>query len=195
MRIFVAIAALLIGGNVFATAFGLTKGMTLEQLKEQGVIEAGQTPFTYTASKLKNGHDDFDFYLFQLTPSQGLCSIKAWSKRVKTNVYGEQILSKYKDLEQALIGKYGSPSAKFDRLKPGSIWNEPKDWMTAMDKKERELATFWRNTNNNLQDSLQMIAMSVTVVRRDEASVVIGYDFDNIETCRSEIRSGRNRNL
>jgi hypothetical protein len=193
MRKIILLSAILIAGNAGATAFGLTKAMTLEQLKEQGVLDVAKTKHIYTTTKLKNGHDDFNYYSLLVTPNNGLCSITAWTKPIKTNVYGEQIQAKFVEIENALIQKYGQQTLKKDGLKQGSIWNEQKDWMISMEKKERDYSAYW--SFEKAQHNIQTILMSVSIWSRSEASVGVIYGFDNIDACRKEISDDKNKNL
>ncbi len=47
------------------------------------------------------------------------------------------------------MAKYGKRT-KYDYLRSGSIWDEPKDWMMSLRQEERTLALFWSIDNGSV---------------------------------------------
>lgn len=87
-------------------------------------------------------HSAFENYILKVTPVAGLSWIKALGKPIQTNGFGYEVLSAFVAMETKLQGTYGS-NAKYDTLLTGSIWDEPRDWMQALEKGERLLGSEW----------------------------------------------------
>ena len=92
-KAFVAIA-LFAAISAVAGPLGLSKGMTLEEIKRHGnfTLIPGET-LVYSSPTLTNGHPDFEKYEAILTPQHGLCKIIAIGKDVSTSVFGSELRS------------------------------------------------------------------------------------------------------
>lgn len=196
MRKIIVAAALFAAFGAIAGPLGLNKGMTLEELKKQGAFISGNEPFVYTAKTIASGHPDFALYTAVLTPEHGLCKIQVASKNIDTSSFGSELQEKHSELVRALSKKYGAPTKEFNFLKAGSIWNEPRDWMMGLLKKERSLSAFWiTSDNNNLADSLKVIFLLSHALSDSKGYISLGYDFDNTDACMEVVRSKKNSTL
>lgn len=196
MRKTIVAATFFAAFSAIAGPFGLNKGMTLEELKKHGNFTPAGQPFVYTSKTLTNGHPDFEVYTVVLTPEHGLCKIQAVGSNIDSSSYGSELESKFKDLTSAMAGKYGSQGRNFDFLRSGSIWNEPKDWMMGLLKKERTLTTFWSPPESqNLPDSLATIVVEAIALSGSKGYIKLGYDFDNISGCLETLKAKKNSNL
>ena len=146
-------------------------------------------------SRLKDGHPDFEFYSVVVTPEHGLCKLTLAGNDVATSTFGTELKNKFEDLLSALNGKYGPPSNSFDFLRAGSIWNEPRDWMMGLLRKERTLASFWGGRNTTLPDFLQSISITASALSTTKAFIRISYEFDNIDACMQTLKTKRNSKL
>jgi hypothetical protein len=189
--------ALILNLNVaFAGPFGLDKGMTLDNLKKQTELTPGNQPFIYTAKNLLNGHPDFGQYLLVVTPDYGLCKVSASSKNISTDSSGIDLKEYHKQLNEALVAKYGSASEIFDFLKAGSIWKEPHYWMMSLIKKDRALTTFWIPSKNTaLPDALSTISLEALALNTNSGYVRLTYEFDNMSDCLKIVNAKKNSNL
>lgn len=195
-KILVTVILVVASFSAVAGPFGLSKGMTLEEVKKYGAFVSGDSPFTYTAKTLSNGHPDFEIYSIILTPQQGLCKIQTAGKDVKTSSFGSELKEKHNDLVKALSNKYGSPGNNFDFLRTGSIWKDPQDWMMALLKKERTLASYWSPPERtNLPDSLLTIQLEAAASSGSTGYIRLGYEFDNLDACIAVLKEKKNSNL
>lgn len=196
MRKIIVATAFFAAFGAIAGPLGLSKGMTLEELKKQGPFVSGNQPFIYIAKTIATGHPDFVLYIALLTPGQGLCKIQAVSKDVDTSSFGSELQEKHRDLVGVLSKKYGAPTNEFNALKAGSIWNEPKDWMMGLLRKERNLDAFWsKSDKNNLSDSLEAVSLNAEASSNGKGKIKLRYDFDNVDACVEAFNSKKNSNL
>ena len=195
-KIFVTIIVFIASFSAVAGPFGLSKGMTLEEVKKYGAFVSGDSPFMYTAKTLSNGHPDFESYSIILTPQQGLCKIQAGGKDVKTSSFGSELKEKHNDFVKALTNKYGSPGNNFDYLKSGSIWKDRQDWMMSLLKKERRLASYWASPERtDLPDSISGIELEAAASSGSTGYIRLGYEFDNFDACIAVVEEKKNSNL
>ena len=164
--------------------FGLWKGMGLSDF-------AGElheiAPFKYGTSSLPKAHSAFDQYILQISPKTGLAWIKALGKTISTNRFGTGILTAFDSMEAKLSGSYGGKS-RMDFLMTGSIWNEPQDWMQALQNRERLLHVTWDNsTGAQLTDSLSLIFLGASATDTESGFIFIEYSFDNILESEAEV--------
>ena len=121
----------------FGGPFGLDKGMTLPQL---GPTAKQVAPGKYRVTSVPKPHSAFDSFIVQVSPKTGLCWVKPMGKTISSSVYGVELKTAFGDMKGRLEQVYGA-SKTTDVLLPGSIWNEPKDWMMSLRKKERILGS------------------------------------------------------
>lgn len=188
-------AAVLLTVSVAATAgpFGLGMGTPLAELNKQIKLKP-EKPALYSTPSVPKEHPDFDDYRLVVTPVHGLCKIIAWSKVISTSVYGTELVSKFSDLENALTTKYGNPK-RYDFLREGSIWNERRDWMMGLRKKERTLTSYWTNEDRELPDNVQAIELEAMAISTEQAMIKLGYEFKNSDQCVDWIRSQKDSAL
>jgi len=167
-----------------AGPFGLEKGMSLNAIggkPEQ--IALGK----YKLTDVPTPHSAFEAYIVQIAPKSGLCWVKAIGKDVATSSYGSELKSEFRKMEEKLGSSYGQHKT-LDTLLPGSIWNEPNDWMMGLIKKERILAAVWEaKDGSSLPPDLQSIALYASPYAQDKGYISIEYTFINEDACESEL--------
>lgn len=174
--------------------FGLRLGMTLSELQKLTNLES-KGNYVYLAKRLPNGHPEIDEYRLVVTPQHGLCKISAWTDAIKSNSYGEQLRQVYKRFFDALSAKYGN-SKSFDFLRVGSIWNEPRDFMMGLAKRDRNLASYWeREERSNMPSDMTTISLTALAVDGSTGLVEIAYDFGNITACLEWRKNQRDSSL
>ena len=165
--------------------FGLAQGMTLPQI---GGKPEKVAPGIWRLASVPKPHSAFEEYIVQIGPTNGLCWIKAIGKTIKTNVYGSEVRSTFTDLKERLSANYGK-SEDIDRLFPGSIWNEPQDWMMALLKKERLLFSSWDHESGaTLNSELKSVGLVASALGTEEAYISLEYYFSNEKKCEAEIK-------
>jgi len=77
--------------------------------------------------------------------------------------YGIEYITVTNGKVKDIIGQtYGLPTDEFDYLKYGSIWSEPRDWLTALRKGERVYATYWMGDDGlSLPEPLGSIVLEI----------------------------------
>ena len=195
MKRFIVVVACYSVWCAFAGPFGMSKGMTLEELKKQGNFSSSGA-FQYEANTIKSGHPDFELYIATLTPEHGLCKIGAASKDIQTSDFGTELENKYNRLVEAMSEKYGAPK-NYNFLKEGSIWKERRYWMMSLLKKERTLRAYWTSPEQvNLPDSIKAIEVdTLPLLTTSKGYITITYEFNNANACHDFIKAKRNANL
>lgn len=187
IKIYLKLAIIVVAlnsGSILAGPFGLEMGMTLDQIDKNAKLIA---PGKYTTQIVPKPHSSFESYALQIGPKSGLCWIKAIGKDITTNTYGSEVQSAFDEMRKRLGKNYGS-STLIDALYPNSIWNEPKDWMPGLLKKERLLVAKWDNVSGaSLKDNLNMIIMGAGATNREKGYLGVDYHFKNEEECNKEI--------
>jgi hypothetical protein len=182
--------------SAFSTPLGMSKGMSLEDLKKQGDFVRGKQNFVYTAKTILSGHPDFNTYTAVLTPEHGLCSIQAVTHDIDTSGFGIELKAKFENIIQAVSEKYGEPGKIIDRLRSGSTWKEPQFWMMGLIRKDRDLVAFWSEPEyKNLPFSLSTIMIDALPRASNKGFLKIVYEFDNFDDCMKVIESKKNSNL
>ena len=157
------------------TAFGLSMGMKETELDIEEVMEGGFC----VLNSVPKPHSKFQNYYAIVSESYGLTKIIAANHEVITNVFGHEIQTEFESLRERLANKYGEGEV-FDFLMEDSIWDEPKDWMSALEKKERILRNIWeRNELYDIDSNLESVILSATASEEDPgvASLSLNYEF------------------
>lgn len=179
-----------------AGPFGLDKSMSLPELEKQGRFVEEKEQYWFKARRLSNGNDNFEEYSVLVVPGYGLCKIIAVGTDINSSSYGDELRSRFKDLSDALNAKYGAPSSTYDFLRSGSIWDEGRDFMMGLAKKERTLTHFWQSAKGvALKDNLSAISLAANALSSSKGYLVLTYEFDNIDSCMSARKSKANSNL
>lgn len=162
-------------------AFGYCMGQAMEQ-EPTGQLDG--------ISILNVDHALFDPLYVYWTPATGICQL---SGRVPINSpdnYGTLHKAKLKELVGFVERKYGEPSGTTDRLLPNSIWSRQGDWLMAVKRRERQLATQWmvgpipnglRKRGYRAVDLPKGIDSITVIVQANVVSVV--YEFFNYVEC------------
>jgi hypothetical protein len=186
--------AILLGIFVFpalgqAAPFGLTQGMTL---KELGGKPESLGDRKYRFESVPKPHSAFEFYVLQIGQKSGLCFVKAVGKNVKTSVYGSELRFAFQAMQDRLSSVYGSPDNEFDDLSKGSIWDEPKDWMMSLLKKERFVASGWEMKKRAENADLQLVLLGASALSTEEGYISVEYYLSNHDECEKEIANSEN---
>lgn len=160
---------------VFAGPFGIEMGWTYDQLVSNGVKVIGD-PYvdnnvaSYEVVPVKT-HPLFDFYLVRVDEKEGVYSIEAYGS-IPTSEYGTEAEEAYENMKKQLSKGYGKPE-EVEYLKSGSIWDEPRDWMMGLVKKDRTCLSFWAFKDR--EDQLDIITLDLTAKYADTGRLELVY--------------------
>lgn len=172
-----------ISNAALAGPFGLSMGMKKSQFKG---LKSTDNMFIYTTETVPKPSSMFESYVLQVGDRNGLCAVKALTDIISTNRYGMSIKEKFNSLKGELEKKYGKHKLQ-DVLLPGSIWDDPEDFMMGLSKEERYLRAFWdEEERSNLSDDLKSIVLVAAGLSSDKGVVYIQYEFTNSEACDME---------
>lgn len=184
MKMFLIAALAFVSIGASAGPFGLSKGMSVEQVKKHTpYLDWG--PYKFKSGTLAGGHKYFSNYLMTVTPQEGLCSVTGTGTEI-VDPYGKQLQEQFRELSSILSAKYGAPTAVTDQVNPNLAWSEPRNWTFSLSKGERMLKAAW---NQSLPESLASITLEVRNLGHsytaDRGYLQLQYEFDNIRDCKA----------
>jgi hypothetical protein len=141
----VMLCLLLASGCAWAGPFGLSPGMTKEQIislvGSQNVRESGIDRLVLDTVPQPN--PDVDRYMCVVSPSQGLLAIFV-DISVDTSPKGEGLKTKYAEILATLQDKYGKPFSVKDGLYPYVKAKDKQElYMKTLASEERSLEAIW----------------------------------------------------
>lgn len=173
------------GNGPFGLQAGLSKDV-IEKMTGSQLTLADEAQRLYELESPPKPNDAFHRYGIVISPTVGLCQIRAISETIRTNDYGTQLKSEFNSLKESLAAVYGEPKV-LDALLPGSIWNESRDWMTGLFKRDRSLTADWKSTQSSpLKSDVQSIMLMTIAEGRDKGYLALIYDFQNHDACAAE---------
>jgi hypothetical protein len=198
MRKTVIVAALLSLAQAASAEgpFGLEMGTPLSLVKvKTKLVPAGERVGQYTTSIVPKPHPAFELYGLVIGTKTGLCKVSANGKDIRTNRFGEGLVRATNDLAEALTSKYGTPN-RLDFLNDGSIWDDPEDWMTGLQKDERVLWLLWSDDSGaHLPDGIDSVSLRAHALSTEVGYVRLTYEFTNFDECKAEIEAAQNSAL
>ena len=165
----------------FGAPFGLTMGMRLADFNEIELTEIGGTQ--YVATNLPRNHSAFDSYVLQIHPVTGLCLIRAIGKDIESSSHGTELVSAFDELHNQLDSAYGD-SRLVSFLRSGSIWDEPEDYMRAIENKERVLQAIWeRDDGSVIGNEVVEVILEARASSSRRGQVIVQYRLENEREC------------
>ena len=125
-------------------------------------------------SYYKAESDYFSTLWVMHTPKAGVCKVTAYQVVVDPDQYGIEHRRTFDNLAQKIVAKYGKQTKELDSLLIGSIWNEPRDWLMGLVKKERVLILLWKLPQFSI------------AIQAKPSLVELTYDFPNFDACKAE---------
>lgn len=175
--------------------FGFEAGISVDIIEKM----TGETPRLakesenlYLLDKAPKPNDAFDQYGLVISPTVGLCVIRAVGKTIQTNDFGHQLQAGYGNMKDALTAVYGKPKT-YNFLMPSSIWKDSNDWMTGLYKQDRTLAAEWKGPG--IKNNINSIAIDARALARDKGYFVVEYAFNNSPECTAELKKTKNDSL
>ena len=167
---------------------GLSKDIIEKMVGEQLTV-SNETPNLYILKSAPKNNSAFETYALVISPTVGLCQIRAIGKDISSNRFGHQLKSQFDELKNSLTSIYGIPKT-LDILMPGSLWKDSDDWMMGLYKKDRTLMAEWSSTAKApLKNSLESVVMQARAQGTDSGFVLLQYSFTNEPQCEEEEKS------
>jgi hypothetical protein len=172
--------------SLFAGPFGLEMGMSLQELK----AKTGKEPEPVQDDLYKvdpvNKNNMFEAYIVRVHPKYGVYLIRGIGKNIETSGYGTEVKSAFNTLVAGVEKTY-SKYKKTDFLRSKSIWNESRDWMMGMVKKERFLFAEWSaESGATLPADIKNIFVAANALSNSKGYVVIEYYSPNDDKVTEE---------
>lgn len=178
--------------------FGLQEGLTKKNIEDmigRSIEPVEGNINLYITSSLPKENGDFTSYGLLISPTVGLCQIRAIGKNIDTDSYGLKLQSTFDDLKKSLDSLYGN-GEETDILLSGSIWKNPNDWMMGLIKQERFLSAKWSSDHDYMKkNSLSTIWLEARAQTESSGYILLQYVFNNDKTCQSEIDGERKNSL
>ena len=169
--------------------FGLQAGASkeiIERMTGSSLELRDKTQSLYSLSTPPNPNDSFESYGLIISPTVGLCQIRAIGKTINSNDYGHQLKSAFDNLKDALTSVYGKPEV-LDLLMPGSLWKNSNEWMMGLYKQDRSLIAEWNSSNTiPFKSDIKRITMAARAENSSTGYIMVQYSFTNQPTCEAE---------
>jgi len=165
---------------VIAGPFGTEMGEQKEKFQDIKPLDnTGFPGEVYYVNRMPKSHSDFEKYIL-IFGSEGLAAICAVSQSFINDSYGTQSRNLYDKLKEQLTEKYGAPKS-FEQLKYNSIWKEPREFITSIEKHERQHGCEW---TGNLPNNIKRIRIVISASSSSSSAVNLFYtytNYDNLE--------------
>ena len=150
----------------FAGPFGLSKGMSVEQISK--LSEKGFEPERVSDDDRyffipKNKIELFKACIAYVEEKKGLYRINAISEGINTSAYGIELINLFNLMVQGLSKTYGTPEIT-DTVKEDYEFKEGRYWFRSLQDEARELSATWKNgkKGTTLPKELDSISMYVS---------------------------------
>lgn len=174
-----------------AQPFGIKMGMTREDLITMGCnpqLTSTGNPHWYKITPPKP-HPSFNLYVVEISKNYGVFVILAIGKDITTSAYGEAVKNEFDKIKEQVSISYGQ-SIDFDFLMPGSIWDEPNEWMRALEKEERVLASFWNSESGaTLPYDISGIGLSARALDSSTGYLALRYESQDYDKAKAEVEA------
>lgn len=174
--------------------FGLSMGMSQDDM---GPLEPMDSPLLFMAEQVPVPSSHFDMYVVMMGEKAGLCAVRTITDPIDTNRFGHALTREFEKLQDALAERYNNEGTKVDLVMPGSLWDEPQDFMMGLRRDDRKLVTLWEANDNTAMAAanLSTITLEAKALTRSKGVLVLQYEFENMTQCREESRQQENQGL
>ena len=169
-----------------AGPFGLNMGDNPARFGKD--LTPQEVPGLYYLAKPPVPHQSFEKFALFFSTKSGLARIRAVSPNIKTTIYGEQLVAEFRLIVAALAKKYGK-AVIHQGLKSGTIYDSPRDYMTALTKRDRLLSAEWTVENLTTSDGVGAIEVETYGLNAEMGFIMITYDFANFTEYAAEART------
>jgi hypothetical protein len=135
-------------------------------------------------------HPMFAVYAARATPALGVVWVKGITTEIENDAFGVSTRAIVDRILGQLAPKYGVAD-KLDELMPGSIWDEPRDWLSGLNNNERLYHYTWeKSISTRLPEELESIFLAATGGGGNSALVVLEYASSRLLLADAEIDRG-----
>lgn len=166
-----------------AAPFGLEKGLKAEDMHFD-IVEIN--PGSYCTNCPPKTHSFFSMYILRVAPISGLYWIKGVSSDIDTDSSGSILKLEADKMIERLEKIYG-PAEKELLYSPGTIWEEPEDFMMGLVNFEIYYSATWSKDSHDIPEGLESIYLGINAQNTNTGNVVIEYEFDNHDEGEKEI--------
>ena len=172
-------------GGPFGISMGLSKS-GVESVVGAPLTEVEGQPNLFVTTMPPRPHPSFENYVLKILPTAGVCQVRAIGVTIRSSSHGVEIQQAFNDLTTMVGDTYGE-YRRVDVLLPGSIWDEPEDWMMALRQNERQLQAVWdEDKGSTLSNEVSSIILGTSALSSSEGYLILQYSFENEELCDSE---------
>lgn len=166
-----------------AAPFGLGKGLKAEEMHfDMEEVNPG----VYITNHPPKPHSSFSSYVLRVAPVSGLYWVKGISDDIDTDSSGSMLRSKADNMIDRLERIYGAPEI-ISFSSPGTIWEEPEDFMMGMVSNEIHFGARWSKLSHNLPEGLDNIFLGINAKESNSGYMIIEYEFDNHDQGEKEV--------
>jgi len=132
-------------------------------------------------------------YSVKYVDGVGICYVNAIGKTIENDSFGFTTKQRVDAIAKQLRQKYGVETDKGDFLFPGSIWDDPDDWMMGIRRKERIYAYLWSSKDGfKPVGEVAELAVAAQAVSGYAGLVQVGFTFKSEPQCKAIIeKSGQ----
>lgn len=168
---------------LFSAPFGLSMGMTLDDLTEacDGAEPIHIEDDCYYVFPVKK-HPLFKHYVVFVDDDEGLYLIKAVSDDISTNDYGTEIQNAFSEIKERISKTYGRPSI-IDEIESDCVFKDDRDWVRSLEDGSRMYAAIWESSaKNELKDDLNNVSIYASAKNYPPTGwIILEYEFNNMQ--------------
>lgn len=172
-----------IASITFAGPFGLSKGMSVEEISK--LCEKGCEPTNPDGDDKyifvpKKKHELFKLYVAAIDEDKGLYGIIASTDEIPTKGYGTELKNSFNSMVERLSRIYGKPKI-IDTVVSDSLLEQDEYWLFSLERGARELSATWEKgeKGTNLPEELDSVSI-LTAAKHKVGFVIIKYRFSNV---------------
>jgi hypothetical protein len=152
---------------------------------------AGSRSGYYNCTTLPRPRPDIEEYVLESWLGTGVCFVKGWTGSIPTDSFGTELRMRVDEMARQL-GQIYRIGNKRDMLLTGSIWNEPREWMMGLLKKERMYSYFWEGKGDiSLKGDVIKAYVGASPLASDRGYVVVEFYFRNNPACDQAERAAK----
>ncbi len=166
--------------TIYNGPFGFKGGLSFEEIEKMiGKENIIENDGSYILKKLPKSIDDFGLATCDIDKEKGLVRIGVITTDISSDSYGSVLRTRFTNMSTAIKGKYGEPAKEYDFLRYGSLWNEDREFIMGIVKKERTLSTYWNLSEN--ENKVKSIGLITGARYSDAFYIILSYEFEGYD--------------
>ncbi|MGO4725661.1 MULTISPECIES: hypothetical protein [unclassified Inquilinus] len=134
-------------------------------------------------------HPLFSQYIVQASEAHGVVWLKGISADIENDVFGNATKELIDRVATQLSQRYGQ-GKKTDMLFEGSIWNEPRDWISGLEQHERIYMYMWdRAQNTQIPSDISSIGLLATSFQSGSSAAALEYSSPKLEDAQQGVET------